>query len=166
MVDKQSFDALEFHVHTYFGNHIVQSYLIKAVQDYLFAQSPCLFDLFFRHPHAIVLDLDVQVLVVLVINRDPDLVFLGAPQMFWQFATIPYLAPEVNGMDITEPITEAPPQAWHNGRKETIFVALPDRQTELVLIQLAFPQGVEFTIEGENGITLAYVYKLPKENQN
>ena len=97
-------------------------------------------------------------------NPEADLVFLGAPFMYWQFATIPYLSPNVNGVDIIDPLTQQPEQAWHNRSQGTHFIVLNERLNELDYIKEAFPDGTEYLIytDAQSRSLLGVLYSLPQ----
>ncbi len=65
--------------------------------------------------------------------------FLGAPRIYWGFGTMEFLAPQVEGHDIEQPLT-GPPDLPDVGQGE-LFVFLPDRAGELQWVQAAFPGG-------------------------
>ena len=75
--------------------------------------------------------------------------FLGAPRIYWGFGTMGFLAPQVVGHDIEQPLT-SPPEVSDSGRS-TVFVFLPDRAEELQWVRVAFPGGQfrEFYDDGE-----------------
>lgn len=63
----------------------------------------------------------------------------GAPRMYYGFATIPYLNPAVEGVDLLEPLKEAAQVPETAG--PAVFVLLPERLTELDVIQERYPEG-------------------------
>lgn len=65
--------------------------------------------------------------------------FFGAPRIYWSFGTMPFLAPEVSGLDVTEPL-DAPPDFVDESRRG-VFVFLPERAGELSWVREAFPDG-------------------------
>jgi len=65
--------------------------------------------------------------------------FLGAPRIYWGFGTMGFLAPQVEGHDIEQPLT-APPDLAHTSQN-AVFVLLPDRANELQWVQAVFPGG-------------------------
>jgi hypothetical protein len=73
------------------------------------------------------------------LGPDYQCYFFGAPRMFYGFATIPYYARGVVGMDLHQPI-QAPPDFVNPARK-AVFVFLPERQNELDLVRQAHPTG-------------------------
>jgi hypothetical protein len=86
--------------------------------------------------------------------------FVGPPEMYWNFATNPYLAPEAVGVDLVDPVTsEAPPAGIEPGRG-ALFVLLPSRVEELDALKRWFPGGVERAIhsKGSRGL-LGVVYE-------
>ena len=67
--------------------------------------------------------------------------FVGAPWMYWEFATIPFLAPAVEGRDVEEPLAEfLRPDPIPPGRG-ALFVLLPERRDEIQALQEAYPEG-------------------------
>lgn len=67
--------------------------------------------------------------------------FFGPPRMFFSNGTIRFLAPDVPGMDVLEPIIapdQLPPPP--SGRRP-IFIFLPERVGELQIVQERYPGG-------------------------
>ena len=64
---------------------------------------------------------------------------VGAPRIYYGFATIPYLNPDVQGADLLEPLENADGVPDIEGR--ALFVLLPERQWELDAIQVRYPDG-------------------------
>jgi hypothetical protein len=58
--------------------------------------------------------------------------FFGPPDMYVQFGTIPFLAPEVAAVDIVEPLTEAPALDLIATDKNTAFIFLQPRLNPMV----------------------------------
>jgi 4-amino-4-deoxy-L-arabinose transferase-like glycosyltransferase len=67
--------------------------------------------------------------------------FFGAPRIYWNFGTMPFLAPDVPGEDVSEPLS-APPD-FVDADHAAVFVFLPDRAGELAWVQQAFPDGCQ-----------------------
>ena len=65
--------------------------------------------------------------------------FLGAPRIYWGFGTIGFLAPQVVGHDIEQPLTGPPDLP--DVSQSMLFVFLPERTGELQWVQAAFPGG-------------------------
>ncbi len=76
-----------------------------------------------------------------VLGPDWRIVFFGAPRMYIGFGSITYLAPDVPGTDIIDPLTEAP--RWDLAEQEAnvAFVFVPERIHELDLVRQAYPGG-------------------------
>ena len=75
-----------------------------------------------------------------------DQVYLfGAPQIYWKFGTMAFLAPEVSGQDVVDPLTGPPHIAGSAGVVEAghrlVFVFLPERAADLIWVEQAFPKG-------------------------
>lgn len=68
--------------------------------------------------------------------------FVGAPEMYWGFSTIPYLVQGVKGEDLRERVTPETLE-WAIPRdRGMVFVILPARRQELAAIETVFPDGV------------------------
>jgi 4-amino-4-deoxy-L-arabinose transferase-like glycosyltransferase len=65
--------------------------------------------------------------------------FLGSPRIYWNFGTIPFLAPEVPGQDVIDPLV-APPDL-EDSESGSVFLFLPERVAELDFVQQAYPGG-------------------------
>ncbi len=63
----------------------------------------------------------------------------GAPSIYWKFGTMSFLAPDVVGQDVVEPL-DAPPD-FVDGDDRAVFIFLPERKGELAWVQQAFPDG-------------------------
>jgi hypothetical protein len=74
-----------------------------------------------------------------VLGADYQCYFFGAPRMFYGFATIPYFARGIVGMDVQQPI-QGPPDFVNPARK-AVFVFLPERQAELDFVRQSYPNG-------------------------
>ncbi len=69
--------------------------------------------------------------------------FFGAPRIYWGFGTMPFLAPQVPGTDIIEPL-DAPPAFADEVRfadRSAVFLFLPERVGELTWVREALPNG-------------------------
>jgi hypothetical protein len=87
--------------------------------------------------------------------------FFGPPRMFYGFGTIPYLAPQVSGTDIAEPLTQPPGPDMVLPNKGAAFVFLPERRAELSLVQQAFPGGTLMEMPSPLGTEpLFIVYRI------
>ncbi len=67
--------------------------------------------------------------------------FFGAPRMYYDFSTISYLAPQVEGADVRQPLVAPPGPTLVSSDKRAAFVFLPERRRELDLVRQTFPQG-------------------------
>ncbi|MCB8943629.1 MAG: hypothetical protein H6658_07730 [Ardenticatenaceae bacterium] len=67
--------------------------------------------------------------------------FMGAPAMYWGFATLPYLVPQADALDLTAHYAEAASQDLITLDKDAVFVILPQRSDELELVEQTFPNG-------------------------
>lgn len=89
-------------------------------------------------------------------NPPPDVYFFGFPRMgYYSLSTIPYLVPEVEAVDVLEPLTSPPDWALD---KATIFLFLPEREDELAHVQASFPRGTYQMITREDGALLFVAY--------
>ncbi len=84
--------------------------------------------------------------------------FVGAPRMgFYSISTLPYLAPQVEGVDLDEAqlanLDEAPPET-------AIFVFLPEHGQTLEQIRERFPRGNVREIFGKDAELLFIAYEM------
>ncbi len=84
--------------------------------------------------------------------------FFGFPLMGYRsLSTIPYLAPEMRGEDVVEPLT-APPDWQLAG--PTLFIFLPDRLNELEFVRTAYPVGNYREFRNDDGRLMFVVYEI------
>jgi hypothetical protein len=101
------------------------------------------------------------------LGSDWRVYFFGPPEMYVNFGSIPFLAPEVEGIDVVEPLTQPPPPDLVSSDKDTAFIFLEDRLSELDLLRQTFPDGELEEFRSEFGSTpesiFAFaVYKVPR----
>jgi 4-amino-4-deoxy-L-arabinose transferase-like glycosyltransferase len=86
--------------------------------------------------------------------------FLGVPRMYYGFATIPFLAPHLQGTDLEAEVTVPP--ADYMAAAPAFFFAVPEREPELRRIQEALPGGTWIARQrAVNDDVLWYGYHLP-----
>jgi hypothetical protein len=82
--------------------------------------------------------------------------------MYWGFATLPYLVPDAEVVDIIEPLESPssitpPPEG-----KGALFIVLSERLDELQVIRVTFPKGDEIPIFGATEAeVLGMIYRVP-----
>ena len=90
--------------------------------------------------------------------------FIGPPRLFIGFGSILFLAPDVEGVDIIEPLTAPLDPTWIMPGKNAAFVFLPERINELDWVRATFPDGelddVPSLWEGDPNPTFFIVYKV------
>ena len=89
--------------------------------------------------------------------------YVGAPRMYWGFATLPYLLPDRVARDILDPLTAPIARNEDEAANGFIFVFLPERENELPFVTATYPDGEQRRVSGENGEGLALVYIVPPE---
>jgi hypothetical protein len=67
--------------------------------------------------------------------------FFGHPRMYVGFGSIPYLAPEVEGLDMYNVLQTPPERSLIPADKHAAFVFLPERRGELEMVRTTFPDG-------------------------
>jgi hypothetical protein len=100
------------------------------------------------------------------LGDDWRMYFFGPPRMYIGFATIPYLAPDVEGTDMIEPLTRPPGPDMVRADKGAVFIFLPERRTELDLVQQLYPDGELDIVPSPvpNSTEPLYViYRVPRE---
>jgi hypothetical protein len=73
------------------------------------------------------------------LEGESQVYLFGAPQIYWSFGTMTFLAPGVSGQDVVEPLDSVPDLQAEGSR--TLFLFLPRRVGELEWVQQAFPDG-------------------------
>ncbi len=87
--------------------------------------------------------------------------FFGPPRMWIGYATIPFLAPNVEGVDVEEPLAGPPSPDMVDRSRPALFVFLPERAGELAWVQQAFPNGRQEEVSGTiSGELLFIVYRV------
>jgi hypothetical protein len=86
--------------------------------------------------------------------------FFGAPRMiYYGFATVSYLAPQVEGIDVTDVRSAAPD--WRLSSARVAFVFLPERAGEARLVEQRYPGGSYQWMINQNDRQLFLLYELP-----
>ena len=83
--------------------------------------------------------------------------FHGPPRMYYGFATIPFIAQGVVGMDVLEPL-KGPP-TFVDLSKEAVFIFLPERLGELGAVRQSYPTGQLREFRREDGTLLFVSYE-------
>jgi 4-amino-4-deoxy-L-arabinose transferase-like glycosyltransferase len=85
--------------------------------------------------------------------------FFGAPRIYWSFGTMMFLAPNVSGRDVLDPVT-APPD-FEGMSRPAVFVFLPERAGEVTWVEQAYPQGSLTEVRDEAGEVRFLAYAVP-----
>jgi hypothetical protein len=88
--------------------------------------------------------------------------FAGAPRMYWDFATLPYLVPGVEATDIIDQL--AAPVSLESEYEDigAVFVFLPHRLAELKSVQHTFPVGDQIMVRSpSDGRLMVVLYVIP-----
>jgi hypothetical protein len=93
------------------------------------------------------------------LDGDYQAYFFGAPRIYWSFGTMSFLAPNVPGQDVEEPLT-APPTFVDTSRN-AVFIFLPERAGELAWVQQAFPEGRLREFDDAGGRLRFVAYEVP-----
>jgi 4-amino-4-deoxy-L-arabinose transferase-like glycosyltransferase len=98
-------------------------------------------------------------------DRGTQVYWFGAPRIYWGFGTMGFLAPQVLGRDVVEPLSTPPDFADEAAAaaagRGVVFVLLPERVEELFWIQQAFPDGQVEEFYDAWGRLRFTVYALP-----
>lgn len=90
--------------------------------------------------------------------------FFGAPRMYWSFGTMGFMAPQVEGLDVNDPLTDLAAAASlppaEDGRPIAFFF-LPERSGELTWVQTAFPDGQVREVRDGQGQLRFITYNPP-----
>jgi hypothetical protein len=95
------------------------------------------------------------------VEADDIIYFFGPPRMYYDFGTIPYLAPEARGQNIHDPLQEPFDRRQAMASDEVVFVFLPERLAELQQVRAGFPAGQyrEITLPDSNELLFA-IYRV------
>jgi len=85
--------------------------------------------------------------------------FFGAPRIYWKFGTMAFLAPNVSGQDVVEPL-EGPPD-FVEEKDGVVFVFLPQRAGERSWVEKAFPDGRWREFRDAGGSLRFLAYEVP-----
>jgi hypothetical protein len=88
----------------------------------------------------------------------------GAPRIYWGFGTMSFLAPDVKGTDVVQPLTLAGDLADYTGdapEEGMVFLFLPERMPELEWVEQAFPGGEIREFKDGGGRLRFVVYSQP-----
>jgi hypothetical protein len=88
--------------------------------------------------------------------------FFGAPRIYWSFGTMSFLAPQVDGQDVVEPLDALPDFA--DTSRSTVFLFLPERVQELSWIKKALPQGDVRNYYDAEGRLRFTIYEVPPQS--
>jgi hypothetical protein len=95
------------------------------------------------------------------LEGDYQAFFLGAPRIYWSFGTMSFLAPDVPGLDVLEPLTGPPDFRVEGGDGGVVFLVLPERAEELSWVQQAFPGGEQRQFYDPAGGLRFIAYQVP-----
>lgn len=96
------------------------------------------------------------------LGTDYRIYFFGAPRMFLDFSTIPYIARGIQGTDVRQPLSGPP--SFVGPERQSVFVFLPERRRELEALKQFVPGGTEEEIRGkELGQPLFVAYRVERE---
>lgn len=84
--------------------------------------------------------------------------FFGSPRMYYNFATIPYLAQNVSGVDAPE--DQNADLTWVTGSGAPVFIFLPERLPEIEKVMRQYPNGTVRQYKNDRGVPLFYAYEV------
>jgi hypothetical protein len=87
--------------------------------------------------------------------------FFGPPRLGWGFGSMEFLAPQIVGQDVAEPLT-APPEFVDTGHSAT-FIFLPERLGEMSWVQQSFPRGLVREFRDSKGRLRFTVYEVQSQ---
>lgn len=97
------------------------------------------------------------------LKDDNRIYFVGAPWMYWNFATLPYLVTDADAVDIEAPLTESLAAGLMPPERGMLFIVLPPRESELGVLERSFPQGVaEPVYSPVDGRRIVTLYRVPQ----
>jgi 4-amino-4-deoxy-L-arabinose transferase-like glycosyltransferase len=98
------------------------------------------------------------------LKDDHTFYFIGAPWMYWGFATLPYLVPGAEAEDILEPLQAPIDPAYSKPDRGEVYIFLPARLIEIRQVRSTFPQGqIEDVYSPVTGSLMVTLYIVPPE---
>jgi len=97
-------------------------------------------------------------------SRTHSFYFVGAPWMYWGFATLPYLVPTVTARDIVDSVVDPAAAAAFEGKpgEGVVFIFHSARLPEVALFEQAFPAGRREEIHSPvDGRLLGVLFVVP-----
>ena len=96
------------------------------------------------------------------LDGDYQAYFFGAPRIYWNFGTMTFLAPDVPGQDVLEPL-DAPPDFAAKGSEDrrAVFLFLPERSGELAWVRQVLPDGRLREFRDAGGRLRFMAYEVP-----
>ena len=88
---------------------------------------------------------------------DCQVIFLGSGMGFYSIPSVQYLAPQITGVDISEPWGD--PQNPKVAGSHLLFVFMPGRDPEIGAVQTAFPGGTLTSVTAVDGSPLYWSYE-------
>jgi len=93
------------------------------------------------------------------LGPDWRIYLFGAPRLFTDFGSIAYIAPDLDGVDVVEPLAAPPDPGLAQPDKDAAFVFLPERRAELEWVRQTYPGGQLEDIPSEQN-PLFSVYRV------
>ena len=78
--------------------------------------------------------------------------------MFYDFPNIRYFAPDVEGMNLEQPITDS--VTFVNPDRDAVFIFLPERITEFDVVRRTYPTGLKREFKDQRGQILFVSYEV------
>lgn len=96
------------------------------------------------------------------LKNDHRIIFVGAPWMYWDFSTLPYLVADAEAYNVGEAPELPPTDADRLAGKGVVYIFLPERMGELPAVEQAMSGGVEEgVVSSVNGRLMATLYLIP-----
>ena len=96
------------------------------------------------------------------LKADHDFFMVAPPHMYWGFATLPYLVPGANALDVEGPLTDPRAQGFAPSGRGLVYIVHPGRLSDLDVLRAAFPNGEERPVEsGAGGRQLGTLFIVP-----
>jgi 4-amino-4-deoxy-L-arabinose transferase-like glycosyltransferase len=93
------------------------------------------------------------------LDEETKAYLFGPPRIYYQFGTMPFLAPQVEGQNVVEPLSGPPDLELSDAG--TLFLFLPERLGEMDWVKQAFPAGRVREFHDAGGKPRFTVYQVP-----
>ena len=95
---------------------------------------------------------------VRALGSDYQCYFFGPPRIYYNHATVPFLAQGIIGVDVRDPVVDR--IDFVSAERNAVFVFLPERQSEFDVVRRFYPSGLLREFRSQKGQLLFVSYEV------